>query len=183
MTRHFFQAVTSTVTHYPAMNIFVDTEFSSLGSDPRLLSIALVTENGAELYIEFSSGWTFEQCSPWVKNHVLPLLGQGLTLSRAAAVAHIDAWLTSLAAPVTLHVDSDWDAELIGQLLAENGLDRTRYPLQVLQVADRAAAEALAQQRAAYFAQHQCTPHHALHDARALRASWDSLKSFHLDVQ
>ena len=66
------------------MNIFVDTEFSSLGSDPRLLSIALVTENGAELYIEFSSGWTFEQCSPWVKNHVLPLLGQGLALSRAA---------------------------------------------------------------------------------------------------
>lgn len=34
------------------MNIFVDTEFSNLGSDPRLLSIAFVTENGAELYIE-----------------------------------------------------------------------------------------------------------------------------------
>ncbi len=157
------------------MNIFVDTEFSSLGSDPRLLSIALVAENGAELYIEFSSGWTFEQCSPWVKNHVLPLLGQGLALSRAAVVAHIDAWLTGLAVPVTLLVDSDWDAELIGQLFTENGLGRTRYTLQVLQVADKAAAVALAQQREAYFLRHQCVPHHALHDARALRAVYGQM--------
>jgi hypothetical protein len=59
------------------MNIFIDTEFSGLGSDPRLISIALVAEQGAELYIELTSGWSAELCSRWVVEHVLPQLGDG----------------------------------------------------------------------------------------------------------
>ncbi len=164
------------------MNIFVDTEFSSLGSDPRLLSIALVAENGTELYIELASGWTFEQCSSWVKNHVLPLLGQSLALSRAAAVTRIDAWLSGLSAPVTLLVDSDWDAELIVQLFAEQGLDPKKYAPTVLRFPEREAAMLFAQQYQAYFLAHQCPQHHALHDARALCAVYGqtfSLTSHH----
>jgi hypothetical protein len=48
------------------MRVFLDTEFSGLSSDPRLLSIGLVAENGAELYIELTDGWSEGNCSAWV---------------------------------------------------------------------------------------------------------------------
>ena len=41
-----------------SVRIFFDTEFSGLTSDPRLLSIGFVAEDGAELYIEFTDGWS-----------------------------------------------------------------------------------------------------------------------------
>ena len=36
------------------MNIFFDTEFTGLTSDPRLLSIGMVAEDGQELYLELT---------------------------------------------------------------------------------------------------------------------------------
>ncbi len=63
------------------MNIFFDTEFTSLGSDPRLLSIGLVADDGQERYLELSDGWTEAICSPWTRQHVLPRLGKGEQVS------------------------------------------------------------------------------------------------------
>lgn len=64
------------------MRVFLDTEFTGLSSDPRLLSIGLVAENGAEFYIELTDGWSEENCSAWVREHVIPLLGKGARCTR-----------------------------------------------------------------------------------------------------
>jgi hypothetical protein len=49
------------------MIVFFDTEFTGLTSDPRLLSIAFVADNGQELYIEFTNGWGEADCSlKWI---------------------------------------------------------------------------------------------------------------------
>jgi len=67
------------------MHVFFDTEFTGLTSDPRLLSIGLAADNGATLYLEFTDGWQESACSAWVRQHILPTLGQGERLSRRAA--------------------------------------------------------------------------------------------------
>lgn len=156
------------------MNVFIDTEFSSLGSDPRLISIALVAENGAELYIEFQSGWKLEQCSSWVKSNVLPLLGSGEKLDRRAAALRINNWLSQYPSLGRMIVDSSWDAELISDLFIENGLENCIRRLKIIPFPSQAESAAFEAVRQQYFLDHQCPNHHALHDARAIRfACWE----------
>ena len=153
------------------MNIFVDTEFSSLGSDPRLISIALVAEDGSELYIEFKSGWSVEQCSPWVRSHVLLHLGaNGEKLDRRAVVGRIESWLGQFSGTVWLIVDSSWDKDLITQLYAESG-STPGSTIRVIPFADKSEAAAFEVLRKGYFLENEGKQHHALHDARALRFS------------
>lgn len=64
------------------MIVFFDTEFTGLSSDPRLLSIGMVADSGEELYIELTNGWSEDNCSYWVMNNTLPLLGNGERLTR-----------------------------------------------------------------------------------------------------
>jgi len=57
------------------MLLFLDTEFTSL-SDPaharKLLSLALVVEDGrAQWYAEFD-GWVLSDCDSWVMRYVVP---------------------------------------------------------------------------------------------------------------
>lgn len=65
------------------MRIFLDTEFIENGKTIELLSIGLVREDGAELYLENAEA-DLSQASPWVRAHVLPHLyrGEELQLSR-----------------------------------------------------------------------------------------------------
>lgn len=56
------------------LRIFLDTEFTSFNG-PRLISLALVAETGQELYLERAEGWSLEDCSDFVVETVLPLLG------------------------------------------------------------------------------------------------------------
>lgn len=48
------------------MKVFYDTEFSSLDHDAVLLSAGLVTENGAELYVEITD-FDLTVCSGFVR--------------------------------------------------------------------------------------------------------------------
>lgn len=150
------------------MNVFIDTEFSGLGSNPRLISIGLVAELGEELYIEFTTGWNTEQCSRWVIENVLPKLGEGEQLPRRAAASRIDGWLEGLGANPILIVDSDWDAELIVNFFAECGIPDGKYPLQVLRFASKADANTFESARQRYFLEIG-SQHHALSDAHALQ--------------
>jgi len=153
------------------MNVFIDTEFSGLGSDPRLISIALVTENGEELYIELTSGWNAERCTRWVVEHVLPQLGSGEQLTRRAAAHRIDDWLTSLGTGTSLIVDSDWDADLLAYFFAENGIAADRRPVQILKLDNKAVADEFEVARQKFFRE-RGSQHHALTDARAFQFAW-----------
>lgn len=69
----------------PIVNVFFDTEFTDL-LHPVLISIGFVAENGRRLYIELR-GWTPQECSPFVNEAVLPLLGDPREQNSAAEAA------------------------------------------------------------------------------------------------
>jgi len=76
------------------MLIFLDTEYTGLSHPAqarKLLSLALVAEDGsAEWYAELD-GWELADCDPWVQDHVVPLM-TGPRLSRDAARASLQVF-------------------------------------------------------------------------------------------
>lgn len=56
------------------MLIYLDTEFTELARDAKLLSIGLVSENGTSFYAELADGWCLDDCSDFVVQVVLPLM-------------------------------------------------------------------------------------------------------------
>lgn len=157
------------------MRVFLDTEFTGLTSDPRLLSIGLVAENGAELYIELTDGWSEGNCSAWVRKHVIPLLGKGDKCTRREAGRRILSWLSFDEDPPTLLSDSDWDTTLIAGLMDECGIPRERYGLEVLKYKSKAQATAFEDARLRCFESLNLVQHHALNDARVFHAAWVSV--------
>ncbi|MFZ4624375.1 MAG: hypothetical protein ACOYNF_09090 [Rhodoferax sp.] len=154
------------------MHVFFDTEFTGLTSDPRLLSIGFLADTGATLYLEFTDGWQESACSAWVRQHILPTLGQGERLTRRAAGQRIFDWLLSLDAPLILLADSDYDTVLMTKLLQECGLTDTRFRIEQLAFTGKPQAFEFEAAKQRYFASHGLAPHHALSDAAALRAAW-----------
>ena len=70
-------------------SLFLDTEFTCLSLDRRLISLALVGAQGDECYIELNEGWTVEGCSEFVQQVVLPQLDlarHGHSLEQARGV-------------------------------------------------------------------------------------------------
>lgn len=65
------------------MRYFLDTEFYEHGyARIDLISIALVCEDGREFYAVASTGWNSENVSDWLKENVLPYLGDVERLER-----------------------------------------------------------------------------------------------------
>ena len=164
-----------TLTAVPApnpMHVFFDTEFTGLTSNPRLLSIGLATDTGATLYLEFTDGWQESACSPWVRQHILPTLGQGERLTRSAAGQRIFDWLQALDAPLNLLADSDYDTVLLAELLQQCGLAHASFRIQQLVFTGKPQTLEFEAAKQRYLASHGLAPHHALSDAAALRAAW-----------
>lgn len=59
------------------MKLFIDCEFSQLTAQAKLISLALVAEDGLEFYVEVIDAWREEDCSELVKEIVLPQLWGG----------------------------------------------------------------------------------------------------------
>lgn len=158
-----------------SMQVFFDTEFTGLASSPRLLSIGLLADTGVTLYFEFTDGWQESACSAWVRQHILPTLGQGKRLTRRAAGQRIFDWLRSLDAPITLLADSDYDTVLLVELLQQCGLQHDSFRIQ--QIAFTAKPQALEFETAKrhYLESHDLASHHALSDAAALRTAWHQI--------
>ena len=155
-----------------SMLVFFDTEFSGLSSEPRLLSIGLAADSGDELYIEFADGWVEENCSRWVLEHVVPMLGNGERLTRLAAVDRILSWLSSFAASPILIGETDWDTALVIELLAAGGGNNDRFQIKELEFSGKAQVEKFNEARQHYFNSEHASPHHALVDARAIKYAW-----------
>lgn len=97
------------------MRIYFDTELPSLDS-PRqdMISAGFVAEDGREFYVEITD-FRREDCSDFVVQTVLPLLGKGDVLPQCIAGSHFAwrfcNWLDALNAPeFSLISDStiDW---------------------------------------------------------------------------
>ena len=150
------------------MLVFLDTEYTGLSHPARkLLSLALVAEDGrTEWYAELD-GWEFADCDPWVQGHVVPLM-IGPRLSRDAAKASLQDWFAARPRRVQAACDSiiDWHflLGLLGDLPAN--LAAQRHDLAPL-----INIPSYNNTLTAYFAKGR-PEHHALHDARAYRLGW-----------
>lgn len=69
--------------YYP---IFLDTEFTDLRQDCKLISIGLTDIHGNTFYAETEDCYTNEDCSPWVRDNILPTLKYGNTGIRLGVI-------------------------------------------------------------------------------------------------
>lgn len=139
--------------------LFLDCEFTELSVAAKLISLALVSEDGREFYVELHDAWREEDCSDFVKEIVLPQLwGGSYSLPTVDARKALLGFLTSLDTEIEIVTDApQFDWELFCDLVYEEGRwPRTvrNYPTDATTLVPTSVGEEL--------------PHHALLDARII---------------
>lgn len=146
------------------MLIFIDTEFTDL-QEPYLVSAAMVTMEGQELYFEIA-GVSPVVCGAFTRETVLPLL-DGPVLTPIQAAEQIAAFLAPYEKVIFFTDAPRYDVELLRPFLPsslewsyavpsfENDEEEAAYQTAF----DKAFASGLRR-------------HHALDDARAARRAW-----------
>ena len=90
------------------MKYFLDTEFIEDGRTIDLISIALVTDDGRELYCE-NAECDFRLASEWVKTNVIrPLIGGTAQYSRVAIREKVRSFCTGRPEFWGYYADYDW---------------------------------------------------------------------------
>lgn len=168
------------------LKVFVDTEFTDF-VHPQLLSVGLVTHDGRERYIEVDlhtrAGAALRKCSSsFVCEHVLSqfrVLKDGITFPHLIG-QHLVDWLRDIAGTTdgTLELVYDYgvDAELLERAMRRATSWQTLRPRLKWSIVSTPSEDPHAEAaRAASFAASKefdgLHEHHALADARALRAS------------
>lgn len=154
--------------------LFVDTEFTGLTPDAKLISIGLVDESGKhKFYAELSDTWQPADAGEFAQREVIPHLEGGASrIPMVTLKKYLAAWIKGLRVPVMLATDSlQWDWPWIETLLKHRWpRNLARDPLlltrQYLCEFDKFEAE-----REAAFAA-GLRRHHALDDALANRQAW-----------
>lgn len=160
------------------MLIFFDTEFTDLGSNPRLISIGLVSRDGTrEFYAELSDTYQLKDCSPFVNEAVLPHLEGGDTVMTMSELTHaLGNWIESFGQPVKLATDSlSWDWPWIQGIFYLPGTwpeNLDTRPASLYEMIDSPFFERAVEQE---FEKHEpkLRRHHALDDAKANRFAWE----------
>ena len=142
------------------MRYFLDTEFNGWGG--ALLSLALVPEDGEELYLTLD--WT-GALEPWVERHVLPYLDSvpdnlvSPRMSRADAARTVSHYLAGDPDPLIV---ADWPEDIaqFNMLLLTGPGTMVEVPPLRFHFVELSGFSTAANSK---------VPHNALHDARALR--------------
>lgn len=100
------------------MRLFLDCEFTQLSKQAKLISLALVSEDGREFYVELLNAWREEDCSDFVKDIVLPQLwGESHSLPIIEAREALLKFLVSFESELEIVTDApDYDWELFCEL-------------------------------------------------------------------
>ena len=142
------------------MRYFLDTEFNGWGG--ALLSLALVPDDGEELYLTLDWSGALD---PWVERNVIPYLDtvpEGLIsrrLSRVDAARTVAHYLAGDPEPVIV---ADWPEDIaqFSMLLVTGAGVMVEVPPLTFQFVELSGFSTAANSK---------VPHNALHDARALR--------------
>ena len=142
------------------MRYFLDTEFNGWGG--ALLSLALVPEDGEELYLTLD--WT-GALEPWVERHVVPYLDSvpdsllSPRMSRADAARTLSHYLAGDLEPLIV---ADWPEDIaqFNMLLLTGPGTMVEVPPLRFHFVELSGFSTAANSK---------VPHNALHDARALR--------------
>ena len=150
------------------MRLFLDTEFTDILL-PELISVGLVSECGHhEFYAELTD-FNRRACTRFVWKHVLPKLGRvpAAAMDRPSLGVALSSWIARLPTtkPLTVAVDFQGDWELVLPLLSPALIERC-VPLHVW----RFIMEDYRPPK--LHAPAKVDSHHALYDARSLRANW-----------
>ena len=119
------------------MNLFLDTEFVDLIPGSKLISIALVDENEDFFYAELTDTYTLEDCSPFVKQFVLPFLkGDPYRMTWKECQIRIGVWIEERGVDCCIASDNPaWDIPYLNQLLTTHvwpeNLETSYYPVWV----------------------------------------------------
>ena len=167
------------------VTVFFDTEFTAISPDADLLSIGFVViDSDAELYIEIADA-NRAIASHFVRTEVLPLFGRHNpeVLTRNAAAARIEAWFDELREgdrqrQIIMVSDSPMDWQLFhelfiplpGQAPWTSEVNAVGRMVSMLLDSGR-QHQAFTEGQEAYFRCHKGR-HHALVDARALKAAY-----------
>lgn len=80
------------------INVFFDTEFTTLEDKAKLVSIGCVAAGGHRFYAELTDTYQHSDCSDFVINVVLPLLtGADAAMFEIQAAHRLSAWVESLS--------------------------------------------------------------------------------------
>lgn len=156
--------------------IFLDTEFTGLVDDAKLISIGLIDAIGERsFYAELSDTWESRDASDFVRGIVLPQLDGGSTRITIAELGErLVAWLEAFNEPLQLATDSlAWDWRWLQEIFRAHG----RWPTNVdsgpllLTMNYLNNFDAFEAGIEAAFAG-GLRRHHALDDAKANRLGW-----------
>ncbi|WP_449117501.1 hypothetical protein [Pseudomonas viridiflava] len=148
------------------MRLFLDCEFTRLSAAAKLISLALVAEDGREFYVELLEGWQEEDCSDFVKEIVLPQLwGGSYALPIVEARKSLLRFLTPFKKEIEIVTDApQFDWELFCDLVYDGGrwprIVRN-FPTDATTLTPTSEGEEL--------------PHHALLDARIIAGMFASV--------
>lgn len=151
------------------MRIWLDTEFIEDGKTIDLISIGMVREDGAELYME-NRDCDYSRASYWVKANVLPHL-EGGPCQNAAGIAHMVRKFAGEKPEFWgYYADYDWVVlcQLFGTLM-DIPKDWPMYCRDIKQLCDSLGNPRLPEQGKGN--------HHALADAKWNKATWEFLMS------
>lgn len=164
------------LTRIPPVRVFLDTEFTNLSPDARLISIGLVSESGEQsFYAELSDTYRLEDVNDFARSAVLPLLeGGGVCMTMDELGQRLAAWIEAFTEPVILATDSlAWDWLWIQRIFHE----RERWPQNL-----RDHALLLTMNYLTHYDQFEpgveaafksgLRRHHTLDDAKANRQGW-----------
>lgn len=162
-----------------SMSVFFDTEFTklrrTLGDEPKLISLGCASADGQEFYAELSDTYDISDCSDFVKETVLPLLGAE-RIKEADLAVQLKAWVESLdAEEVIFRCDApNYDWPLVAYLFQFYGwpANLRRKCGTIYFDHDRQIHRYQAALLMFWKDNHQAREHHALDDARCLRFAW-----------
>lgn len=147
------------------MKLFLDCEFTQLTTQAKLISLALVGQDGTEFYVEVMDAWREEDCSEFVKEIVLPQLWGGeYAVPIIEARAALLTFLASFEAELEIVTDApeyDWE------LFCELAYDAGRWPQNVRNRPTDATTLSPKNDG-------EQLPHHALLDARIIAGMFTS---------
>ncbi|MBI6750945.1 3'-5' exoribonuclease [Pseudomonas syringae] len=141
------------------MRLYLDCEFTRLSAAAKLISLALVAEDGREFYVELQDTWREADCSDFVNEIVLPQLWRGeyampLIKARSALLRFLATYDEELEIVTDAPV---YDWELFCELAYHDGKwpkNVRNFPTDATTLTATTDGEEL--------------PHHALLDARII---------------
>ena len=159
--------------------LFLDCEFTSL-EDPKLLSIALVADDGSELYVELTGDSHLKRASTFVIETVTPQFGlvPHAETSRIDIGKRVGAWLlefseSSIDILYDFHADMDLLESSLRAAAMWTRLKPVLAPTHVgYLIGETVVTTAMEASWSASFVADGIERHHALADARALRAGY-----------